>query len=176
MENNIFCTKYLEIEMILCYEVVINAVLDGKLPDHVNASKVDDFKQQFIDKMNERKEMVILRRLKKMYENKLSKTVYNTKQHIDENIYSLVSDLENLSIDLESFKTELNNSIESSSYETLLEYCTLEHNEILNGIGRKALDPTYRDKAIYQITSNTNLQHSLRKKLFNDFIQLLTVH
>ena len=160
--ESIFSTKYLEIEMLLCDEEVIKTVLTA---NYYEMSKLEAFKELFIKKMDERKTEVATRRLKKIYENMLNRTTYDTKIDIIENINTLHKDL--LSVDKsEDFLKKISNLIAKKDYQGLIELCTLEHKEITWAIANPTLDNHYEEKAKNHLLKNTELQEAIKKKYF----------
>lgn len=168
--ESIFSTKYLEIEMLLCDEEVIEAVLSA---NYSETSKLEIFKELFIKKMDEKKEEVATRRLKKIYENVLYRTTYNTKIDINENVNTLHKSL--LLVDeSEDFLKKISNLIAEKDYQGLIELCTLEHKEITWGIANPTLENHYEEKAKNHLLKNTKLQEAIKKKYFEGLQKAFT--
>lgn len=168
----VFSTKYLEIEMLLCDEEVIKAVLSANYSD---MSKLEKFKEKFIEKIDERKSEVLARRLKKLYENMIYHTTYDTKINLQANVTNLCNNLENLQGTVK-FQEKLEKLIIETNYQGLIELCTLEHKEIMGAIANSTIENHYEEKAKGHLLNNLDLRMKIIKKYFSTIQSAIEAH
>lgn len=168
--GKVFSTKYLEIEMLLCDEEVIKAVLAA---NYLEENKFDNFKSLFIKKMSKRKNKVISRRIKKLYENKVQSTIYDTKTDLKSNLTNLQNELNSIQ-DTNAFEAHLTKLLTERNYQGLIEICTLEHKEITGGIANSAIDSNFEEKAKKQLLHNQELKEKIKEKYFGKVISAIS--
>lgn len=167
--EKVFSTEYLEIEMLLCDEEVIKAVLAA---NYLEENKFDNFKSRFIEKMTQRKHEVISRRIKKLYENKVQRTIYDTTTDLASNLTTLQNELISIQ-DTNAFEEHLTKLLKEGNYQGLIEICTLEHKEITGGIANSAIDSNFEEKAKKQLLNNQELKEKIKEKYFGKVISAL---
>lgn len=171
-KDKIFTTKFLEIEMLLCDEKVIIGVLTAQYDEDI-AKKVELFKEKFFEKLTNKKDHLIQRWLKKIYERQLVDTHFNTKDDLSTNIQSLSTNLLALKSKEQSFSNYVDEILQTRDYNKWLEICTLEHNEILKGIADQVIDKNYKQKAQQLIKNDYDIQNFLRENYFSELPSLL---
>lgn len=171
-KEKIFTTKFLEIEMLLCDENVISGTLKAQFDEEIT-KKIELFKDKFFQKLTERKEQLVQRRLKKVFERQLHDTHFNTKENLDSNIQNLTIGLSNLKNMEQFFSDYVDNILQTRDYNKWLEICTLEHDEILKGIADQVIDKGYKKKAQQFIKNDPDIQNYLRGTYFSELLLLL---
>ncbi|SJZ68424.1 Protein of unknown function [Pilibacter termitis] len=165
-ENNIFTTKFLEIEMLLCDEEVIRATFDGEAIDDMD-ERIKEFKEKFVEKITEKQEQIIRNKDKKNYEQVLQTQMYDTKKGKEENIEVLVNKLKDITDSSEEIKA----IIETKVYQSLIEICNLGHKEITGELGNKIIDSDFENKTMSKIINNGELQKKIREKYFKGYFE-----
>ncbi|GFH42013.1 hypothetical protein Hs30E_05640 [Lactococcus hodotermopsidis] len=168
----VFTTKFLEIEMMLCDEAIFKAVLSNNFPEPEISTKINEFKTKFQTLLSDKQDLIIQRRIKKIFEQTLSDRGYDTKIPLDQNIEELKSLFSVLSTEETKFKKKISDILETNNYESMLQICTLEHNEILGGIANSSIDANFENKAKNQLKENLALQNTIKNKYFSDFFDL----
>lgn len=169
--EKVFTTKFLEIEMLLCDEVIIRKVLSRQFDEEIEL-KIEKFKERFFEKLKSRRNHLIQRRIKKIYERKLMDSHYNTKINLNENVNSLSTTLLNLMNEEQHFSAHVDKILQTKNYEKWLEICTLEHDEVLKGIADQVIDKDYKQKAQQLIKNDRETQIYIRDTYFSELTNL----
>lgn len=165
LENEqIFVTQYLEIEMLMCDENVIKAILNANFDEHTD-KKLEKFQSQFIQKISTKKQKLITQRKKKEYEVELQNCIFDTSLSFDDNLSDLTEKLKEINKSIK-FSERLDCAIESKNFQELLNLCTLEHDEITGGIGNRVIDSKFAEKAKNHILNDSELKNILKGKYF----------
>lgn len=162
-EDKIYVTKYNEIEMLLCDEKVINNVCEC-LNEEKN-KKIENFKNSFYKKIEERKEQISVNYIKKYINNILEthKIETNKIEKIKEELKRVLLDIdyEQMNIDI---LDNINSRINNNNYDEMLYLCNLK-DEIVDELGNKLLKQ-YRIHALHEISTNSELKEYLKEKYF----------
>ena len=164
-KDNVYVTKYNEIEMLLLDEKVIEHTLNHFEPDTIK-KKMKKFKAEFTKKISEKKEEMAFDFVKKILDNNFQN--YRT---VSKKIEEVTSELQQfvVSYDYEKeFKTFLvliEQELKDNNYENLLKYCNLK-KEISKGLSNKELVSEYELQAIGTIKNS--LSEYVRNKYFDE--------
>ncbi|MGF0000558.1 MULTISPECIES: AAA family ATPase [Desulfovibrio] len=165
-KQSIFSLKCNEIEMLLLDEFIFKAVLEHTFKE---PQLFEQFKDEFFNKLNNRKEHIISRLVKTQVDDKLRSSVIDDKQHktkeeIKDNLHKIFTkiDIDNI---WNTCDEQVSNIIERKNYDEALKFCCLGHGEIINGIANRFV-PRYSELALGLLGSNKNLANNIRNKYF----------
>ncbi|MCT0017115.1 DUF4435 domain-containing protein [Lactococcus lactis subsp. lactis] len=169
LENEqIFVTQYLEIEMLMCDENVIKAILNANFDEHTN-EKLEKFQSEFIQKISSKKQKLITQREKKEYEVELQNCIFDTSLSFEDNLSNLTEKLKDINKSTR-FSERLDCAVDNKNFQELLNLCTLEHDEITGGIGNRAVDSKFAEKARNHILNDSELKNILKGKYFEKIV------
>lgn len=155
-----------EIEMFLLDENIILAVLSESYTSEEVERKILKFKEEFIKKVKNSVDKIILNKLKKEIDTRLEKEKikkFGTYNELEESFKEVIDiPLNNLK---EKYTKELNEIIAEKNYSGLLRWCSLK-TEISKGLANSILEENYLNKAIFRLTKKEELKQELREKYF----------
>lgn len=155
-----------EIEMFLLDENIILAVLSESYTSEEVERKILKFKEEFIKKVKNSVDKIILNKLKKEIDTRLEKEKikkFGTYNELEESFKEVIDiPLNSLK---EKYTKELNEIIAEENYSGLLRWCSLK-TEISKGLANSILEENYLNKAIFRLTKKEELKQELREKYF----------
>lgn len=165
-KQSIFSLRCNEIEMLLLDEFIFKAVLEHSFKE---SQLFEQFKKEFFNKLNNRKEHIISRLVKTQVDDKLRSSVIDDKQHktkegMKDNIHKIFTQIDIDKI-WNTCDEKVNNIIERKNYDEALKFCCLGHGEIINGIAN-TFAPRYSELALGLLGSNKGLADNIRNKYF----------
>lgn len=167
-EKRIYPLKCNEIEMLLLDEAIFKRVLAQVYKPE---SEFEAFKNAFFHKLNERKQHIVKRLVKTQIDEKLRSSIIDdrnnrTKEEIKENLSSIFDSLDVDTI-WSNCETKITNIITQKNYEEALQYCCLEHTEIIVGVATRFVS-NYAAIALGVLGSDEQLSSVIKSKYFPD--------
>ncbi|WP_404430479.1 AAA family ATPase [Sutcliffiella horikoshii] len=170
-EENIFILPFNEIEMLLFTEEVMEDYLTGVLGADVAEDRISKFKKKFYERISDNKEKIIIAKIKKEIDYNLENYRIQNTNTISELVeeYNNINALVNIDEEYEKISNEIDTYLGDYCYRELLKICNLKEN-ISKGLANQLLDSNYVDKAIYKISSNSDLNTLLKQSYFNEIM------
>jgi energy-coupling factor transporter ATP-binding protein EcfA2 len=167
--NNIFVTKYNEIEMILCDKQIIDNVISKY--ETGNPEKIFEFQKKFTEKIRKNIDKIALTFIKEELNQKLEKHKITSSKidDIDNELNNFIDGYNYRKV-YDNYLSKINKALEKENYDKLLQLCNLK-NQILVDLANKELTQNYKEKAINMI--NDDIIKYLKKKYFNDLLNNL---
>lgn len=166
--KHIITLKCNEIEMLLIDEDIFKEALRRVYKEE---TLFDEFKQEFFNKLEDRKAYIVKRLVKTQVDEALKNVVIDdktnkTKEDIKNNYLAIVQkiDIDKLWLDNESKVTSI---INNRNYDEALKICCLAHGEVLSGLGNIII-PDYAAIALGVLRNNTQLAMKIRNKHFSE--------
>lgn len=177
-DKKIFTLSCLEIEMILADEDVFKSVLEFLNKDNIE-DIISKYKEKFFKKLFDRREVIIKRYIKKIIDQKLSSTVLDEKMIKIQNNTSFFYEKDlNEIVNNNEIKTKykkiteyVDNAISRKDYKLALNFCCLEHNEVLCGICNNIINNNYINIALGVIRLKDDLKKMILDKYLPDLYQ-----
>lgn len=165
-KDNIYATKFNELEMMLCDEEVIRSVFGKSYSVEEINRRIELFKNKFVESINNEKNKIILSFLKMKLDHKFKKFNLKAKDinDISAEIKNFIDSL-NYENDIMKYNGIIDNYIIQKDYEGLLKICTLK-GEIVDGLGNNILDNDFKNKAINNIIFSKS--NYIKSKYFSD--------
>ena len=165
-KKKVYETKYNEIEMLLCDELVIDNVLSN-YPDEEREERIDKFKRNFFKTIDSKKDIIA----RSYVSNRIIQYTNNyvvegsTLNDIKNSFNKIISGI-NIDDEYSDYLNRLQSEIDNNNYENLLRYCNLK-KEIVYGLGNKYLTNDYELLAVTAVKKQ--LKDEIKNKYF-DFI------
>lgn len=162
-QKKIYTLQCNEIEMLLVDEEVIKKSLQRVFQP---IELFDSFKNQFFETMNVRKQHIVRRLTKTYIDMQLRNTIVDDRNNKtkDDIKLNLISIFDNLDVDKiwQEYEEKINTIIDNKNYKEALQYCCLEHGEIISGIGNRFI-PDYQNIALGVLRSDEELLDHIKK-------------
>ncbi|MBQ4567595.1 MAG: AAA family ATPase [Desulfovibrio sp.] len=164
--KNIYTLRCNEIEMLLLDEYIFKAVLHHQF---MNENEFENFKSDFMSKINSRKDYIVKRLVKtqideKLVISKIDDKSHKTKEEFKTNLSNIF-----LNIDVDTLWRESENRVSKAiaevDYDVALRLCCLEHQEVIGGIVNKII-PNYDTIALGLLSSSKELAGRIRDTYF----------
>lgn len=165
--KEVFVLPTNEIEMLLFTDEVVEAVLLAHCYEEDELKNINNqFKKHLFERINMRKEQIIMNHLKNKIDHYLEKQKIEDSKTL-ESLKQSFAKLINISIDTEYDKLllEINDIITQQDYKRALEICNLK-TEITKGLADKYLVPGYLDFAERLIKKDVVLRNKLKESHF----------
>lgn len=166
--KKIYTLKCNEIEMLLVDEVVIKKALERVYkPEEI----CDSFKEAFFRKLGDRKQDVVKRLTKTYIDEKLRNTIIDdrnnrTKEEIKNNLAISFTELDVDKI-WSDYEEKIDMILSQRNYDQALQYCCLEHGEVISGIGNRFI-PDYPNIALGVVRNDDELKKHIKDKYLSD--------
>lgn len=167
--KKVYALKCNEIEMLLLDEMIFKKVLA-----HIYKAETDfeAYKTAFFAKLTERKQHIIKRLVKTQIDEKLKSSVIDdktnkTQEELKENLSSIFGGLD-VDILWTTCDTKITDIIARQDYDSALQYCCLEHTEVIVGVG-KPFVTDYASIALGVLKDDVTLAAAIKVKYFADF-------
>ncbi len=167
--KKVYALECNEIEMLLLDEVIFKKVL---AQIYKAETEFMTFKTAFFTKLTERKQHIIKRIVKTQIDEKLRSSVIDdktnkTKEEIKANLSSILGGLDVDTLWAAS-NTKITDIITQQDYDAALQYCCLEHTEVIVGVG-KPFVTDYATIALGVLKDDVTLASTIKAKYFADF-------
>lgn len=164
--KHVYETKYNEIEMLLCDELVIRSVLENFSPDVVD-EKVKQFKKEFFKKVEMEKERIAIDYVRNRMNVFLEHYKVNEKNDFEQmkNEFHSITNALDIEMEYNNYLSKIEAELENKNYDSLLMYCNLK-GSVADAIGNKLVS-SYSQQAKRVIWKN--LKETIISKYF-DFI------
>ena len=154
--------------MLMIDSAVFNKVLDRL---YEKANRFDEFKNKFFNKIKERKNYIIKGIVKTKIDDIFKRSIIDdkkntTKSDIQSNVTTIFNTINVDNLWLKAEK-KIDSIVASKNYDEALQYCCLEHREVLHGIGNEIV-PQYAKLALRVIKNDKTISEYLKKKYFSD--------
>ena len=167
--KKVYALKCNEIEMLLLDEAIFKKVL---AQIYKPETEFVAFKTAFFAKLIERKQHIIKRLVKTQIDEKLKSSVIDdkinkTQEEIKANLSSIFGGLD---VDTlwTACDTKITDIITRQDYDAALQYCCLEHTEVIVGVG-KSFVTNYTTIALGVLKDDGTLAAEIKAKYFADF-------
>lgn len=166
--NNIIVLPFNEIEMLLFEENIMKKVLIRK---KIKVEKIKEFKDAFFNKLAEKKEEILVEKMKKEIDCYLEKEKITNTTNMKElkKNYNQIIKFNIEKKEKESIKN-LEKIIKEKNYIEALKWCSLK-NEIFN-LATKIFLIDYKKEALKEIKENSELRLELKIKIFQNKIKM----
>lgn len=168
-DKKVYSLKCNEIEMLLLDEAIFKRVLEQIYKE---PTTFEVFKTAFFKKLTERKQHIIKRLVKTQVDEKLKSSVIDdktnkTKEELKANLSSIFGGLD---VDAlwSACDTKIADIIERQDYDAALQYCCLEHTEVIVGVG-KPFVTDYATIALGVLKDDVALAAAIKTKYFAGF-------
>jgi len=167
--KKVYSLKCNEIEMLLLDEVIFKKVLAQIYKAENNFVA---FKTAFFAKLTERKQHIIKRLVKTQIDEKLKSSVIDdkankTQEELKENLASIFGGLD-VDILWTTCDAKITDIITRQDYDAALQYCCLEHTEVIVGVG-KPFVTDYATIALGVLKDDATIAAAIKIKYFADF-------
>lgn len=167
--KKVYALKCNEIEMLLLDEMIFKKVLEQI---YKTETEFTTFKTAFFAKLTERKQHIIKRLVKTQIDEKLKSSVIDdkinkTQEELKENLSSIFGALD-VDILWSNCDTKITDIITQQDYDAALQYCCLEHTEVIVGVG-KPFVTDYATIALGVLKDDATLAAAIKAKYFTDF-------
>ncbi|TDL33537.1 hypothetical protein EVU91_12790 [Macrococcoides bohemicum] len=176
-KENVFVSKFNEIEMLLIDENILLSVKDAMLRFSGREFDIEKFKSKVLEKFYESKEKIILSKIKCSVEYKISNEKidgYKSKEEIKKYIENL-SRLFDVDAMYEESLVLINKIYTSKDYSKLLEVCNLK-DEIVKGIANDFIKGDYISISKQQIVLNEELRIKIVDNYFKEINNLTVIN
>lgn len=162
-QEGIFILPFNEIEMFLLSDEIVEDTINNIYGDKA-VERIQNYKNQFWKTIEQRKEKIILDKIKKDTEFYIRHFVVENFQSVDsiEENLKKVSEYE-VSKEYEEVKGKIEEVINTKDYREMLIYCSLK-TEVSIGIANSFLDKDYVNKASIRLMSNDSLKEQIKIK------------
>ena len=171
-KQKVYALKCNEIEMLLLDELIFKKVLA-----HIykSPSEFENFKSAFFTKLSDRKQHIVKRLVKTQIDEKLRSSIIDDKNNKtkDEIKTNLSHIFDSLDVDAiwDNCEAKIIDIINRKDYDSALQYCCLEHSEIIVGIGKQFVSD-YATIALGVLGDDAQLSDSIKNKYFPEITKL----
>lgn len=168
--ENIYVTKFNEIEMLLIDKKVIEETLAANFEPNEVKEKIQKFESYFFKISNNQLDRISSQYTKKKIEQKFHNFIVEKFTGSEDLNSTFETFIESIDFKLvnDTMQSTVRSAIEDKNYESLLGVCNLKE-AIVPGMTNKYLDSNYHSKVIFRIKDSVKLNNYIRSKYFKEF-------
>lgn len=173
-QKNIFVLTFNEIEMLLVDEAIVKSVLGSDEQD--KEEKLNEFQKAIKSYCVKNKDKIISIALKKKLDEFMEGNLINNNEPTKDDAETFLESL-SIEFDLTSklgiITKIVEDSLDASDFSSILKICNLK-KEIINQLGNTVVTRDFKNKALSEIATDSELQNILRTKYFSELVTLIS--